>query len=532
MNENAMTTIESTLKALASDVTKNLSIKEEFAKHADRFSEFSSQTNGLLADTSKSLWNTQVRTCLYEFAKQRGLDKAIAAMFDGQAINTTEGRSVLHTALRGAPFDTSSPFRDEVLEVLGRIYDFADAVRSNGSITDVVNIGIGGSDLGPAMAVQALQSQGLHRQQFHFVSNVDGHDIAETLAGLTPDSTLFIICSKTFTTRETIDNATLAKQWFVTNGGTQIDQHFVAVTTERTKAKAFGIDRCFEFWNWVGGRYSLWGAIGLSIAIAVGRDGFTDMLRGAWEMDTHFRNAEWASNIPVQLGLLDYWNHSVMDIPSTNIAPYHHGLRRLPAYLQQLEMESNGKQTQVEGQAVTTHTSPVIWGEAGTNGQHSFFQMLHQGTQRTSVEFILIKRPSHAYEHSHTILLSNALAQSLALMNGKPTQEALQEKPPTANPAMPAEIIARHRSFPGNRPSVTIVLPDLTPHSLGMLIAMYEHRVFVHGTLCNINPFDQWGVELGKVLALETEQRLKTADTTDLDASTAGLIQHLLKREH
>ena len=506
------------------------SLNEAFAGNPNRFDELSSQACDILVDTSKSLWNNEVRNALASYAIKMRLDEKIDALFCDTPLNHTEGRSVLHTALRAAPFETNSPYRQEVRDVLERMYCFAEEVRENKTITDVVNIGIGGSDLGPQMVTQALQSEQHHKQRFHFVSNVDGHDLSETLHHLKPNNTLFIVCSKTFTTRETIENAKLAKAWFVQNGGQHIHQHFVAISTDPLKAKEFGIDTCFEFWNWVGGRYSLWGAVGLSIVIALGRKPFEEFLKGAWEMDQHFKHCQWNNNLPIQLGLLDFWNHSILNMPSKCIAPYHHGLRRLPAYLQQLEMESNGKSRQVDGAPVFTHTSPVVWGEAGTNGQHSFFQLIHQGTQKTSVEFIMVKKPNHAYEQSHRSLLSNALAQSMALMQGKSTEQALLEVTPSANPLLNRHTIAQHRTFSGNRPSINIVLPDLKPGSLGKLLALYEHRVFVHGVMCQINSYDQWGVELGKVLALETEQRLNDKNTTGLDASTAGLIHFLIQQ--
>jgi glucose-6-phosphate isomerase len=429
---------------------------------------------------------------------------------------------VLHTALR-APAGSDAPFNSEVQASLDAMLAFAESVRrgERGAITDVVHIGIGGSDLGPAMVVQALQAFGRRDLKLHFVSNVDGHDLAPVLAGLDAKHTLFVVASKTFTTQETLANAQAAKAWFLAQGGSDIARHFVATSSNTAAAAAFGIDTAFGFWDWVGGRYSLWSVIGLPIAIAVGADNFRELLAGAHEMDQHFSSTPLERNLPVLLGLVDIW---------------YQGLRRLPAYLQQLEMESNGKGVDLDGHALSLATSPVVWGEAGTNGQHAYFQMLHQGTDVIPVEFIAVKRPDHGVSgeladklaDQHRKLLANCLAQSQALMQGKTAQEALSEKAPTASATLDREVLARHRSFPGNRPSTTLVLDALTPRSLGALIALYEHRVFVTGALWGINSFDQWGVELGKALCNQLLPRLESGDTAGLDGSTAGLLSRLV----
>ena len=369
---------------------------------------------------------------------------------------------------------------------------------------------------------------------------MDGHDLAPVLRDLKPASTLFVVASKTFTTQETLANAQAAKAWFLANGGSDIAKHFVATSSNVAAAAAFGISTTFGFWDWVGGRYSLWSVIGLPIAIAIGAENFRALLAGAHAMDEHFAQAPLAQNLPVLLGLLDVWYRNFHGFSSRSVAPYHQGLKRLPAYLQQLEMESNGKGVDREGQTLPYATSPVVWGEAGTNGQHAYFQMLHQGTDVIPVEFIAVKTPNFGahvsgelaacLQDQHQKLLANCLAQSQALMQGKRFEEALQEKAPTASQTLAPETLARHRSFPGNRPSTTLVLDALTPQSLGALIALYEHRVFVSGALWGINSFDQWGVELGKALCGQLLPRLSSGDDVGLDGSTAGLLRHLLAK--
>ena len=502
-----------------------LDLREAFARDAQRFASFSLQAPEVFADFSKNHIDSATLHFLLALAQECGLTAQRDAMLRGEVANATEGRAVLHTALR-APRGLG-PHSAEVHGELDALLHYAETVRSDSAITDVINIGIGGSDLGPRMVVQALQAHGHPRLQMHFVSNVDGHDIAPLLTRLDVRHTLFIVASKTFTTQETMANAQAAKTWFLAQGGTNTARHFVGVTTNLQAAAAFGISTTFGFWDWVGGRYSLWSAIGLPIAIAIGASGFRDLLAGAHAMDQHFAHTTLARNLPVVLGLLDVWLRNFHQRSSRCVAPYHEGLRRLPAYLQQLEMESNGKFVDRDGHTLPYSTSPVVWGEPGTNGQHAYFQMLHQGTDVIPVEFIAVKAPAHGLLEQHQMLLANCLAQSQALMLGKSTAQAAQENAPTADPALSRSVLAQHRRFPGNRPSTTLVLDALTPRSLGALITLYEHRVFTSGAIWGINSYDQWGVELGKALANQLLPRLHSGNTTGLDGSTAGLLARL-----
>ncbi len=506
---------------------RRFDLREAFAADPGRFDALSIQAPEVFADLSKNLLDARTLAILLDLARECGVEARRDAMFAGEPINLTEGRSVLHTALR-APRE-ASPNGAAVHAVLERMLAFAETVRDTrtSGIRDVVNIGIGGSDLGPQMAIPALDAWAHRELRFHFVSNVDGHDITSVLRRLDPRSTLFVIASKTFTTQETMANAAVARDWFRANGGGDTRRHFVATTTNVEAAAAFGIDTTFGFWDWVGGRYSLWSAIGLPIALAIGAGHFRDLLAGAHAMDRHFAEAPLERNLPVLLGLVDVWYRNFHGCSSRNIAPYHQGLRRLPAYLQQLEMESNGKRVDLDGEPVPFATSPVIWGEPGTNGQHAYFQMLHQGTDLIPVEFILVRKPTHDHPDLHAKLLANGLAQAQALMIGKSVEQARGERVPGAAAGIDADVLARHRSFPGNRPSTTLVLEELDPHALGALIALYEHRVFTSGALWNINSFDQWGVELGKSLCNDLLPRLASGDTGGLDASTAGLLQRL-----
>ncbi|MDM0017900.1 glucose-6-phosphate isomerase [Variovorax saccharolyticus] len=487
-------------------------MRRAFASDTGRFAALSQSAPHVFADLSKNLLDQRTEQLLLAVAREAGLEAHRDAMFAGRHINATEDRAVLHTLLRrpasAAPSgDLAGAFGD-VHRTLDAMLAYAEKVRSDSTITDVVNIGIGGSDLGPQMAVLALDQFAAPGKRFHFVSNVDGHELAGILRGLAPEHTLFLIASKTFTTAETMANAQSAKRWFEQSGGVDIARHFAALTTNVAAAKAFGIDTTFGFWDWVGGRYSMWSAIGLPIALAIGADGFRGLLAGAHAMDEHFRSAPLEQNLPVRLGLLDVWYRNFHRFTTRSIAPYHSALKRLPAYLQQLEMESNGKQVDMAGQLLTFGTSPVLWGEPGTNGQHAYFQMLHQGTDVTPLEFIAVRDAAHDLAGHHPKLLANALAQAQALMVGQ--QDA-----------------GGHKNFPGNRPSTFFVLDQLTPESLGAFLALYEHRVFTSGALWGINSFDQWGVELGKVLARDIEPRLASGDVAGLDASTAGLLQRL-----
>lgn len=527
-------------------VGRALDLRQAFAADAGRAGAFSLQAPEVFADLSKNLWDADTRTLLLALARECRIEQRRDAMLAGEPINHTEGRAVLHTALR-APRG-AAPFGDEVHEVLDRMLAYVEQVRDTATsgIRHVVNIGIGGSDLGPQMVVPALEAYTSPALTLHFVSNVDGHDIAPVLRRLDPRETLVIVASKTFTTQETMANAAVARAWFLAGygegGEAAIAKHFAATTTNVAAAAKFGITTTFGFWDWVGGRYSLWSAIGLPIALAVGAENFRALLAGAHAMDRHFAEAPLEENLPIQLGLLDVWYRNFLGFSSRSVAPYHQGLRRLPAYLQQLEMESNGKSVDLDGEPLPFGTSPVVWGEAGTNGQHAYFQMLHQGTDVIPVEFVAVKTPCYRAEgiaelpegvrtglaDQHHKLLANCLAQSQALMLGKSTDEAMGESAPTASKALDAATVARHRTFPGNRPSTTLVLDQLTPAALGALIALYEHRVFTSGALWRINSFDQWGVELGKALCNQLLPRFATGDTAGLDGSTAALLDRLL----
>ena len=489
-----------------------------FAAEPGRFEAFSQSAPHIFADLSKNLIDAATQQLLFDLARQSGVEAHREALFAGAPINNTEQRAVMHWLLRNPPLaqvDTTQvainniAFEStQVHTTLDAMLAYAQTVRADEAITDVVNIGIGGSDLGPQMAVLALDAFALPGKRFHFVSNVDGHELAAVLQRVKPESTLFLIASKTFTTIETMTNAQSAKAWFEAQGGTDIGRHFAALTTNVAAANAFGISTTFGFWDWVGGRYSVWSAIGLPLAIAIGADGFREFLAGAHAMDAHFRHAPLEQNLPVRLALLDVWYRNFHGFTSRSIAPYHSALRRLPAYLQQLEMESNGKRVDAQGETLPYGTSPVLWGEPGTNGQHAYFQMLHQGTDVVPVEFVAVKKPKHSLPGHHDLLLANVLAQAQALMVGKADASG-------------------HKHFPGNRPSTFLLLDELTPASLGALIALQEHRVFVSGSLWGINSFDQWGVELGKVLAKDIAPRLASGDARGLDGSTAGLLARL-----
>ena len=497
---------------------KAFDLRDAFAADPQRFEHFSQSAPYVFADLSKNRIDAATQTLLLELAQQCGLERHRNAMFAGELVNSTENRAAMHFLLRKpatAPYFPAyvaiNKIADQHAEVevtLNAMLAYAEEVRANRSITDVVNIGIGGSDLGPQMAVLALAEFATTGQRFHFVSNVDGHELAGVLAQCQPQNTLFLIASKTFTTTETMTNAASAKRWFEAQGGQDIGAHFAALTTNVAAANVFGIYTTFGFWDWVGGRYSLWSAIGLPIAMAIGADGFRDLLAGAHAMDEHFRTAPLAQNLPVRLGLLDVWYRNFHGFTSRSIAPYSSALRRLPAFLQQLEMESNGKRVDAQGHELPFETAPVLWGEPGTNGQHAYFQMLHQGTSVVPVEFVAVRTAGQTLPGHHSKLLANALAQAQALMLGKTDSGG-------------------HRHFPGNRPSTFLLLEKLTSASLGALLALQEHRVFVSGSIWGINSFDQWGVELGKVLATDIEQRLQSGDATGLDGSTAGLLQRL-----
>ncbi|HCY15694.1 MAG: glucose-6-phosphate isomerase [Curvibacter sp. GWA2_64_110] len=508
----------SALRALYDIQGRDFDLRQAFAADAQRFGRFSLQAPHVFADLSKNLINAAVQAQLLELAHQCGVKAHREAMFRGDVINKTEQRRVMHFLLRypaAGLADTAQGAANSIAKELGQVHStlnvmltYAEMVRHDKGITDIVNIGIGGSDLGPQMAVLALDEFVAQDKRFHFVSSVDGHELSQVLRQVQPESTLFLIASKSFTTLETMTNARSAKAWFEAKGGRDIARHFCALTSNVEAAREFGIGTTFDFWDWVGGRYSMWSAIGLPIAIAIGPQRFREMLAGAHAMDEHFRLAPLEQNLPVLLALLDIWYRNFHGFGSRSVAPYHSGLRRMQAYLQQLEMESNGKRVDEEGQALPYATSPVIWGEPAANGQHAYFQMLHQGSDVIPVEFIAVKKVAHPLPEHHHKLLANALAQSRALMLGQPDAGG-------------------HRHLPGNRPSTFLLLDELTPASLGAIIALQEHRVFVTGSLWGINSFDQWGVELGKVLAKDMEQRLDNGNADGLDASSAGLLKKL-----
>jgi len=508
----------SALRALYDAQGRDFDLRQAFAADAQRFDRFSLQAPHVFADLSKNLIDAAVQAQLLELAHQCGVQEHRDAMFRGDIVNKTEQRRVMHFLLRYPAIglqDKAQLAINNVANELAQVHStlnvmltYAEMVRHDKGITDIVNIGIGGSDLGPQMAVLALDEFVAQDKRFHFVSSVDGHELSQVLRQVQPESTLFLIASKSFTTLETMTNARSAKAWFEAKGGRDIARHFCALTSNVEAAREFGIGTTFDFWDWVGGRYSMWSAIGLPIAIAIGPQRFREMLAGAHAMDEHFRLAPLEQNLPVRLALLDIWYRNFHGFGSRSVAPYHSGLRRMQAYLQQLEMESNGKRVDEEGQALPYATSPVIWGEPAANGQHAYFQMLHQGSDVIPVEFIAVKKVAHPLPEHHHKLLANALAQARALMLGQ--QDA-----------------GGHRHLPGNRPSTFLLLDELTPASLGAIIALQEHRVFVTGSLWGINSFDQWGVELGKVLAKDMEQRLDSGNVDGLDASSTGLLKKL-----
>jgi glucose-6-phosphate isomerase len=510
-----------------------------FAADPKRFPALTVDAAGLFLDYSKNRLDGRTLELLADLARERGVETQRDAMFAGERINLTEKRAVLHTALRaprGTPLVVDGQdVNADVHAVLDRVRIFSDAVRagtwlghSGKPITDVVNIGIGGSDLGPKMICLALRQYAHPRLNLHFVSNVDGHDMDAALARVDPETTLFIIASKTFTTTETMMNAQTARAWFLRHASEDaLARHFVAVSTNTEAIKAFGIDpaNMFPFWDWVGGRYSVWSAIGLPVALAVGFGHFSDLLAGAHAMDQHFQQAPLAANMPVLLALVGFWNRQFLGCGSVSIAPYHQDLNRFPAYLQQLDMESNGKRVTKGGQPVDTPTCPVIWGDCGTNGQHAYFQLLHQGSDITPIDFIAALRPGHELENHHAALLANCFAQSEAFMRGKTIDEVRVDLQSQGLSLAEIEALAPHKTFPGNRPSNTILMEYLKPYTLGALVALYEHKTFVQGVIWDVNSFDQWGVELGKVLAKKIEAELTGVAQPALhDSSTNGLI--------
>ncbi|WP_299288496.1 glucose-6-phosphate isomerase [uncultured Mucilaginibacter sp.] len=514
-------------------------MKDLFAQDPERFKKFSITFEDILFDFSKNRVDEKTLALLIQLAKECQLKEAIEAMFTGEKINETEGRAVLHTALRNV---TNKPLTvdgenitEEVNAVLKQMEPFSNAVISGewkgykgDEITDVVNIGIGGSDLGPVMVTEALKPYKT-RLNLHFVSNVDGTQITEILKDLNPATTLFLVASKTFTTQETMTNAHTARDWFIKGGGKDEDvaKHFAALSTNAKAVEAFGIDtkNMFVFWDWVGGRYSLWSAIGLSIALSIGFDNFKELLTGANAADEHFRNTDFEQNISVMLGVIGIWYNNFFGAETEAILPYDQYLHRFAAYFQQGDMESNGKHVDRNGNIVDYSTGPIIWGEPGTNGQHAFYQLIHQGTKIIPCDFIAPAQSHNPTGEHHPILLSNFFAQTEALMNGKTEQEVTEELKASGKSAAEIEKLAPFKVFEGNRPTNSILLKKITPRSLGSLIAFYEHKIFVQGIIWNIFSFDQWGVELGKQLAVKIQKELKGDEAvSDHDSSTNGLI--------
>ncbi|MFJ2990016.1 glucose-6-phosphate isomerase [Collimonas sp. NPDC087041] len=522
---------------------KDKSLRGLFADDPSRFAQFSVKAAGLFLDYAKNNITADTMAQLFALARARQVEARREAMFCGEKINTTEHRAVLHTALRAPRLPAlevdGQQVSVDVHAVLQRMQVFTTAIRSGEwlghsgkPITDIVNIGIGGSDLGPKMVCQALRPYQHAHLNMHFVSNVDGDDLDAVLAQVDPQSTLFVIASKTFTTAETMMNAHSARSWFLRTGNdvqeSDLRKHFVAVSTNVEGVTAFGIDpaNMFPFWDWVGGRYSVWSSIGLSVALAIGFDQFTEFLAGAHAMDTHFRSAPLEQNMPVILALLGVWYRNFFDYRSLSIAPYHQDLGNFPSYLQQLEMESNGKRVSLDGSTLSVASCPIIWGNVGTNGQHAYFQLLHQGSDITPVDFIATLTASNQLPGHQAALLANCFAQSEAFMRGKSADEVKAEMQAKGVPADEIEALLPHRTFPGNRPSNTILMTALTPANLGALIALYEHKVFVQGVIWDVNSFDQWGVELGKVLASNILGELTgTPAPQGHDSSTNGLIE-------
>lgn len=518
---------------------KDRQLRHLFAQDPARFDKLSVEGAGLFLDYSKNIVDDKTMALLYALARETEVETQRDAMFAGKEVNRTEHRAVLHTALRKPRNEklllAQQDIVPEIHAVLDRMAAFSERVRSgtwrgydDREITDVVNIGIGGSYLGPKMTCQALRSFAHPRLNTHFVSNVDGHDLDALLSRINPATTLFIIASKGFNTAETMMNAQSARAWFLRHAKeSDLSKHFVAVSTHLDAVQAFGIapENMFPFWDWVGGRYSVWSAIGLALMLSIGPECFKEFLAGAHAMDQHFQQAPLEQNLPVILALIGIWNRNFLGSSSISIAPYHQDLRLFPGYLQQLEMESNGKSVQVDGSKTSTTTCPVIWGDVGTNGQHAYFQLLHQGTDIMAVDFIAALKPTHALEQHQVLLLANCFAQSEAFMRGKNADEVRADLQAQGLPAAEIEKLLPHRIFPGNRPSNTILMDTLNPGALGALIALYEHKVFVQGAIWGINSFDQWGVELGKVLAKNIAAELgDKAKPEQHDSSTNGLI--------
>jgi glucose-6-phosphate isomerase len=523
----------------------NVHMRDLFAQEPQRFDKFSLQFQDLLLDYSKNRITEKTMQLLRDLARQADLKGWTEKMFNGEKINITEQRAVLHIALRNRSnrpiIVDGADVMPEVNAVLQHMKSFSDAIRSGQwtgytgkRITDVVNIGIGGSDLGPVMVTEALKPYAQEGLNVHFVSNIDGTHIAETIKRLNPETTLFIVASKTFTTQETLTNAHTAKDWFLAQARQEahVAKHFVALSTNAKEVSNFGIDthNMFEFWDWVGGRYSLWSAIGLSIAIAIGFTNFEELLTGGHEMDEHFRTAPLEHNLPATLGLLSIWYNNFFGAQTQAILPYDQYMHRFAAYFQQGDMESNGKHINRDGAVVDVSTGPIIWGEPGTNGQHAFYQLIHQGTKLIPCDFIAPIKTHNLLGHHHPILLSNFFAQTEALMKGKTEDEVRDELTHTGLRGEVLEQLVPHKLFTGNKPTNSIMVSQLTPRTLGRLVALYEHKIFTQGIIWNINSFDQWGVELGKQLATAILPELDGPEAvTSHDSSTNGLINYYKK---
>ncbi|KAL1007473.1 hypothetical protein UPYG_G00087260 [Umbra pygmaea] len=530
-----------------------LNMRKMFEEDKERFQKFSTTLKtdhgDILIDYSKNLITEDVMKMLFELGRSRGIEAARDKMFSGEKINFTEGRAVLHVALRNRSnypiMVDGHDVMPEVNQVLDKMQVFCHKVRSGEwkgwtgkSITDVVNIGIGGSDLGPLMVTEALKNYSKGGPRVHFVSNIDGTHIAKTLTELNAETTLFIVASKTFTTQETITNATSAKEWFLEHAKdtSAVAKHFVALSTAGSLVKAFGIDpdNMFGFWDWVGGRYSLWSCIGLSIALHIGYENFEKLLEGAHWMDNHFKTAPVEKNAPILLALLGIWYINFFQAETHAMLPYDQYMHRFAAYFQQGDMESNGKYITIHGKRVNYHTGPIVWGEPGTNGQHAFYQLIHQGTRLVPADFLLPVQTQHNVREGlhHKILMANFLAQTEALMKGKTTEEARKDLESSGLTGEALETILPHKVFQGNKPTNSIVFQKLNPFTLGALIAMYEHKIFIQGVMWEINSFDQWGVELGKALCKQIEPELQgTHEVHSHDASTNGLI-NFIKKNH
>jgi glucose-6-phosphate isomerase len=525
------------------ETMKDVHMRDLFAEDADRFSKFSAKECGIFLDYSKNRINSETLSLLFNLAEQQDVMGWAKKMFNGEKINTTEDRAVLHVALRNRSnreiLVDGKDVMPGVNAVIDHMGEFSNQIRSGDwkgytgkEITDIVNIGIGGSDLGPYMATEALKPYGHERLTMHFVSNVDGTDMSETLKVCSPETTLFIIASKTFTTQETITNANTARDWFLDTASDKahIAKHFVALSTNAEAVKAFGIDEknMFEFWDWVGGRYSLWSAIGLPIVLYIGIENYIELLSGAHDMDNHFTSTPLEQNMPVIMAMIGVWYSTFFGAQSLSILPYDQYLHRFSAYFQQGDMESNGKGINRDNEQVDHDTGPIIWGEPGTNGQHAFYQLIHQGTRVIPADFIVPKESHNPTGEHHKILLSNFVAQTEALMKGKTVAEAKAELEAAGMSGDALNALAEHKQFSGNRPTNSIVLDKVTPRSLGSLIALYEHKIFVQGIIWNINSFDQWGVELGKQLAKVVLGELEPGnDVNDHDCSTTGMINYL-----